>query len=172
MNELENRVNELDDQNAAVAKKYFTNGDILQKIFDVVRKNFDIIEPMGNYDSDIVILINDDLSLNNNVIKIIKKFYDVNNRNMYDTYITSYSKTSNDKINTTLVQKEISILKPRRVIYLGMNSLNGDNHFLNKVEFDLFKSSIGNADLIVTPEYAAVKNKFVQLMKYIITGVD
>ena len=38
MSELDNRINELDENNAAVAKRYFTNGDILQQIFDIVSK--------------------------------------------------------------------------------------------------------------------------------------
>lgn len=172
MNELDRKMNELDKENADIAKKYFSNGTVLQQMFDVVRKKLEISEPMGNYDSDIMIFIDDDLSLNNEVINMIKKFYDVNNKNMYDVYITSVHKTSNDKINSALAQKEIQILKPKRIIYLGVEPSNKNSHFISKVELDIFKKSIGHADLINTQEYVDVKNKFIKLMKYIITGVD
>ena len=166
---IEERLKELNEKDKQIVQKFFTNSEILDKIFAVVRKNFELIEPMGNYNSDLMIVVNDDISLNNKVIQIVKAFFDTNGVNMYDTYITTYAKTNNDTINQTLIQKEIQVLNPRRIIGLGVD---GCSNSLTKEEYNLFKSCLGDAEKINTEEYKAIKAKFISLIKYIITGEE
>lgn len=166
---IEERLKELDDKDKQTVQKFFANSEILDKIFAVVRKNFELTEPMGNYNSDLMIVVNDDISLNNKVMQIVKAFFDTNGVNMYDTYITTYAKTNNDTINQTLIQKEIQVLAPRRIIGLGVD---GCSYSLTKTEYDLFKSCLGDAEKINTEEYKAIKVKFISLIKYIITGEE
>ena len=55
---------------------------------------------------------------------------------------------------------------------LGIDLSKEGIHNMSKVDFDLFKQSIGDSNKISTPEYEVVKSKFIGLMKYIITGVE
>lgn len=169
MNKYEENSNSLCIANKEIKDKYFTNGEIIQKIFDVVRKNFIVIDSLfSNYSSDIMIIINCNMTIINTITEKIKEFYDDNNEDFYDIYLTTYKKTINEKINKTLLQKEIEIINPSKALYLGFD-FDCPTYSLSKVELDLFISGINDLSKMKKPEYECVNNKFISLLKYAIT---
>lgn len=163
MNKYEENINSLYTLNKEFKEKYFTNGEVIQKIFDVVRKNFILNDSLfGNYASDTMIIINGSI---NNILEKIKDFYDDNNADFYDIYLTLYEKTINEKINKTLLQKEIEIINPSKILYLGFD-FDHPARALSKVDLDLFISGMDDSNKIETLEYESANKKFKSLLKY------
>jgi len=173
MNNYEKNINSLHIANKEIKDKYFANGEIIQKIFDVVRRNFMISDSLfGNYASDTIIIINSSsMTVTNIIAEKIKKFYDDNNADFYDIYLTIYEKTINEKINKTLLQKEIEIINPSKVLYLGFD-FDYPISALSKVDLDLFISGIDDLNKIKTSEHEGVNKKFISLLKYAVKKND
>jgi len=169
MSSDENNLNSLCMESKESKYKYFTNGDLIQKIFDTVRKNFRVSDSLfGNYASDTMIIINGSMTMIDIIEEKIKKFYDDNNVDFYDIYLTIYEKTINEKINDTLIQKEIEIINPSKILYIGFD-LDYPTIALSKVDLDLFISGIADSRKAETPEYECVNKKFTSLMEYGVT---
>ena len=162
---LDDRLKEMSSEDKNTTERYFKNSEILQKVFNVVRKNFQLTDPIGNYDSRLFLIINDDISLNNPVIKIIKSIYECNNTDMYDTYITLYKKTNNKQINDMLIEKELQIMQPVKVVSLGYNY---GSHYISEEDYLFFASCIGDKEKIKQQRYLKIKTQFIELLKYII----
>lgn len=169
MNKYKESSNSLHIANKEIKDKYFTNGEIIQKIFDTVRKNFIVSDSLfGNYASDTMIIINGSMTTINIIVEKIKDFYDDNNADFYDIYLTSYEKTINEKINKTLLEKEIQIINPSKVLYLGFD-FDYPAHNLSKVDLDLLVLGIDDLNKMKTHEYECANKKFILLLKYAIT---
>ncbi|OOM46177.1 hypothetical protein CLBKI_51390 [Clostridium beijerinckii] len=87
MKNNEENFNSLHIVNKGIEDKYFANGEIIQKIFDVVRKNFILKDSLfGNYAADTIIAINLNESKLSIIEERIKEFYDRNGADFYDIY--------------------------------------------------------------------------------------
>lgn len=167
MNKYEENSNSLHIANKEIKDKYFANGEIIEKIFDAVRKNFMLNDSLfSNYASDTMIIINCSTDMTEILTEKIQEFYDDNNEDFYDIYLTIYAKTINEKINQTLLQKEIEIIKPSKVLYLGFDY---PIHALSKSELDLLLFGIDDTDKMKTIEYQFINEKFRELLQYAIT---
>ena len=102
--------------------KYFRNGEIIQKIFDAARKNFTVDDSVfGNYASNTMIIIECDSNETDIVLNKIKGFYNKKDTDFYEIYFTIYRKTINEKINNVLIQKEIEIINPDKILYMELD---------------------------------------------------
>lgn len=102
--------------------KYFRNGELIQKIFDAARKNFDFNDSVfGNYASNTMMIIECDSNEVDMVLDKIKEFYNDENADFYDMYLTLYKKTINEKINDALIEKEIEIINPDKILYMKLH---------------------------------------------------
>jgi len=162
----EEKLKSLHIVNKKIKNRYFANGEIIQKIFDAVRKNFILKDSLfGNYAADTIIAINLNESKLSIIEERIKEFYDRNGADFYDIYLTLYEKTNDDRINKTLLQKEIEIIKPRKIIYLGFD-YNCSGPTLSEKELEILVSGISDFNKNDTPEYKYVNDKFKLLMEY------
>ncbi|WP_459482588.1 hypothetical protein [Clostridium saccharoperbutylacetonicum] len=165
MKNNEENFNSLHIVNKGIEDKYFANGEIIQKIFDVVRKNFILKDSLfGNYAADTIIAINLNESKLSIIEERVKEFYDRNGADFYDIYLTLYEKTNDDMINNKLLEKEIQIIKPRKIIYLGFDNCSGPA--LSEKELEILVSGISDFNKKDTPEYKYVNDKFKLLMEY------
>ncbi len=161
MNKHEEKLNFLNIASKEIKDRYFTNGEIIQKIFDVVRKNFVLNDSLfGNYAADTMIAINFTGPKLNIIEDKIKEFYEKRDADFYEIYLTLYEKTNEDRINKTLLQKEIQIIKPGKIVYLGFD-YNCSGYTLSKEELELLIS-----DKTDTSDYKYVNEKFTYLMEY------
>lgn len=166
MNKYEENLGSLCIGNKEFKGKYFTNGEIIQKIFDVVRRHFVLNDSLfGNYASHTMIIINS--SKANIIVEKIKDFYDENNEDFYDIYLTTYEKTVNKQINETLLQKEVQIIKPSKVLYLGFD-FDYPILALSKTDLDLLISNVESLNNVEIPKYKRVNKKFISLLKYVV----
>lgn len=168
---MQERLNSLDRDDKEFAEQYFAKRNAIDSLFNVIRSKFAFKEPFGNYNSKVIIVVDFD-KMDDKILKLIKRFYEINSKDFYDIYITPYNKTGNDKIDSKLLEKEIEFIQPERVISLGHDNLNlGSNSIsMNKVDYDFFYNCIGHKDLISSDEYKSKKVMFTSMMKFIITG--
>lgn len=161
----------LNENDKDLASSYFNKFSMLDKLFDVVRSKFEFKNPFGNFNSDVCVII-DYEKLDNKIIKLIKKFYEINGQEFNSIYITPYHKTINDKINDKVIYKELEIIAPSRVINFGIDNLNlsSESLTMNKSDFDFFYDCIGDKDKITSDKYKSIKAQFTEMMKYIILG--
>lgn len=171
MSDYENKLNNLEPSDKALANDYFTKAAILDKLFGVVRGKFEFKNPFGNFNSKVIVVL-DYNKLDDKVIKLIKKFYEINGQDFNNIYVTPYHKTMNEQINNKLLCKELEIIKPDRVLGLGIDNVNlGSESFnMNKSDFDFFNDCLGDAEKIKLDRYKAIKIIFSEIMKYAITG--
>lgn len=174
MHKYEKNSDSLDIVNKEIEDRYFTNGEIIQKIFDAVRKNFAVNDLLfGNYASDIMIIINGGMPEVNIIVEKIKDFYEENNADFYDIYLTTYRKTINEKINKALLQKEIEIINPSKILYFGFDlnhtSVDKPSFALSKTDLDLFISAVEDFNEKEKHEYEQINKKFNVLLKHAVT---
>lgn len=168
MNKYEENANSLCIVNEKIKNEYFVKGEIIQKIFNAVRKNFILNDSLfSNYASDVMIIINCSMDMVDIITAKIKEFYDENNADFYDIYLTTYEKTINEKINESLLRKEIEIINPNKILYLGFDFYY-QSYALSKDDLDLFISGVDEINIIKALEYERVNKKFILLLKYAI----
>jgi hypothetical protein len=171
MSEYENKLNNLSEDNKNLASNYFTKAEMLEKLFGVVRSKFEFKSPFGNFNSKVVVVFDYD-KLDGNIIKLIKKFYELNGQDFNNIYLTPYHKTINDAINAKLLSKELEIIKPDRVISLGhdIQNLCSESMCMNSADFKFYCDCLADKSKMTSKEYSIVKSSFTAMMKFIITG--
>ncbi len=171
MSEYENKLNNLSENNKALASNYFTKAEMLEKLFGVVRSKFEFKSPFGNFNSKVVVVLDYD-KLDDKAIKLIKKFYELNGQEFNNIYLTPYHKTMNDAINAKLLSKELEIIKPDRVISLGhdIQSLCSESLSMSESDFKFYCECLNDKSKMKSNEYGVVKSSFTSMMKFIITG--
>ena len=138
--------------------KYFRNGELIQKIFDAARKNFVVDDSVfGNYTSDTMIIIDCDSEEVDKVLDKIKDFYNRKNADFYETYLTLYRKTINEKINDVLIQKEIEIINPDKILYMEF-------HF----DYPICALSKNESEVVISKnldKYSSIHKKIICLLE-------
>lgn len=168
---MKEKLNSINEEEKVAAEQYFTKRHAIESLFDVIRNKFKFKEPFGNYNSKVIIVVDFD-KMDDKIIKLIKRFYEINAKDFFDIYITPYNKTGHKAIDDKLLEKEVEFIKPDRIINLGYDGLNlgSESMSMSKSDYDYFLSCVGNKDLILSDEYKARKLMFSGLMKFIITG--
>lgn len=171
MSEYTEKIESLNEQDRILAKEYFTKAEMLEKLFGVVRSKFDFKNPFGNFNSHVVVVF-DYNKLDDKIIKLIKKFYELNGQEFLDIYITPYHKTTNDAINNKLLIKELEIMRPDRVISLGhdISNLCSESMSMNESDFKFYLECLEDKSKMTLEEYKGVRSSFSNLMKFIIKG--
>lgn len=171
MSDYENKLNNLNEQNKNLANNYFTKSEMLDKLFGVVRSKFEFKNSFGNFNSNVVVVFDYD-KLDDRIIKLIKKFYELNGQEFNNIYLTPYHKTINDAINTKLLSKELEIIKPDRVISLGhdIQNLCSESVCMNDADFKFYCECLEDKSKMASDQYKNVKTNFTSMMKYVITG--
>lgn len=170
-NKMQEKLNSINEEERIAAEQYFTKRQAIESLFDVIRNKFKFKEPFGNYNSKVIIVV-DFNKMDDKIIKLIKRFYEINSKEFFDIYLTPYDKTGHKAIDDKLLEKEIEFIKPDRIISLGYDGLNlgSESMSMSKADYDYFLSCVGNKDLITSDDYKAKKLVFSSLMKFIITG--
>jgi hypothetical protein len=177
MSSYQDKLKTLKEDDRELANSYFTKAYKIENMFEVVRKSLPLKDPIGNFDSDVVCIIDFD-KVNDKIIKILQKFYEVNKDSVFNSYITPFHKTLNDNINLKLLTNELQIINPKRVLVLGVEGLNTDpimqqfkGERMSKENYELFVNSLGDKEMMKNPEYQKVKMEFNRMMKFMILGV-
>lgn len=170
-NKMKDKLNMLDEKEKETAEQYFTKRHAIEALFSIIRTKFTFKEPFGNYNSKVIIIVDFD-KMDDKILKLIKRFYEINSQDFYNIYLTPYNKTGNNKIDDKLLEKEIELINPDRVISLGYDNLNliSESMSMSKADYDYFYSCVGNKNLISSDEYKSKKVIFTDMMKFIITG--
>lgn len=157
--------------------KYFSKELIINKMLDVVRLKYETVAvPFGNFNSDSVIIVNFD-TINDKVLSLINKYYSVNSKkiekNFFSFYYTQLNKTPSDKINRMFLFKELEAIKPKRIIFLGVEPLDFiDNSIevkhLTKEKLETFLKYQNAEESKDNEQYELAKKEFVDCLNYAI----
>lgn len=173
MGKYEDKLETLQGGDKEFTDRYFKKTRAMDTLFQTVRKGMKCNNGIGNFDSDVVCVV-DFGSLNDKIIKVIKKFFEVNKQEFHNIYVTGYHKTISDKVNDKILAKELEIIKPKRVAVIGFDNITVDDSIdfmsMPKSSYDIFYNSLGNAEAASSEEYQQTKIMFSQMMKFIITG--
>lgn len=99
------------------SKKQTLINMLYDKVFKKIKSEF---FPFGNCNSNVLYVI-DFKSTNDEFMEIIKQFYKNNNLDFYSCYYTSYNKTPKKELNDIILNKEIEIIKPNKIIFFGVD---------------------------------------------------
>lgn len=178
MSSYKDKLETLNENDKILANSYFTKAYKIENMFEIVRTSMKLKDPIGNFNSEVVCILDYD-KVNDKVIRVIQKFYEINNGSIFNAYITSYNKTSKEEVNTKLLTNELLIISPKRVLVLGasgvtwteeIKSIQG-SMWISKEHFDTFIDCIGDKEKMETEEYKHVKQEFNDAMKFMIIGV-
>lgn len=113
-----NKLNTLEHSEKVACNNYFTKAEAIEKILEVLRtKNVLKRTPFGNPNAKVLFVVDFDKT-NEPCIEIIKKYYQVNNLDIYSSYFTQFNKTDSPKLNFGIIKKELEIIQPHRVIFI------------------------------------------------------
>lgn len=164
------KLNSLNAEEREEAEQYFKKMNAVESLFSIIRQKFATRNSFGNYNSDVICVVDFD-NMDDKMIKLIQRFYDANNKSIFDIYLTPYNKTNSAAINDKVLAKEIECIAPKRVIALGVDNFNYPNSMsMSKADYEYFSKCVGNKELIQSDEYKQKKNTFTELMKFLITG--
>jgi hypothetical protein len=177
MSSYKDKLETLSAEDRELANSYFTKAYKVENMFEIVRKSLPIKDPIGNFNSDIVCILDFD-KVNDKVIRIMQKVYEINHKNIFDIYITPFRKTTNMDVNNKLLQNELLIVSPKRIVSLGAEGIDPGmklpsvehTYWMSKERFDTFVECVGDAEKMKTPEYLKVKESFNEAMKFMIMG--
>lgn len=117
-------------------------------------------EPNFQVNSNVAIVV-DHKFTNEFIMNSIKKLFESNNCNWYDVYITPFTKSENKNVNVRLLENELKIVQPKRVLYLGFPVIvkYGETYSISKERFDTFLM-MAQDETKRTDCYTALRNEF------------
>ena len=177
MSSYTDKLDTLKEEDKTLANSYFTKAHNVESMFEIVRKSLPLKDPIGNFNSEVVCIL-DFNKVNDKIIKIIQKCYEINNCNIFDSYITCYNKTTSENINSKLLTNELLIISPKRIVVLGVSGVAWTEEiksieksmWMSEEHYNLFIDSIGDKEKMQTEEYQKVKQEFNEFMKFMIKG--
>lgn len=112
------KINSMDKVDKAICNNYFTKSEAIESVLNIVRaKGLLKRSGFGNPNGKVVFVIDFD-KLNEPCINLIKKYYEVNNLDIYSSYLTQFNKTQTASLNFGILKKELEIIQPARVIFI------------------------------------------------------
>lgn len=177
MSSYKDKLDTLNEEDRKLANSYFTKAYKIENMFGLVRKNLPFKDPIGNFNSDIVCILDFD-KVNDKVIKIMQKVYEINHKNIFDIYITAFKKTDNIVIDNKLLANELLVISPKKLVGIGVRDINQSikapsveqTYWISKEQFDTFIECVGDVEKMKTPEYQQAKQYFNEAMKFMIMG--
>lgn len=173
--EFKERLQSMNDIDKSICNNYFVKREAIDKILNVLRKN-ELIkrEPFGNANSKVCFVV-DFEKTNDKSIEIIKKYYEANNLDVYNSYFTPFEKTDNVNINIATLEKELAIIKPERVVFItntSMPKVQGSMQItMSELDIVLKYGKIkDNATPTQKDEYTQAKAKLHKIMEFAILG--
>lgn len=111
---------EISDEDKKYASSFFKKKNYIDKLNDTAIKTFNgesLMSGLGNYNSSISIIIEDNADFNN-VISFIEPVFNYINTSLWNMYITFHKKTSFDtnSIYNEMLKHEISAINPSIII--------------------------------------------------------
>lgn len=166
----------IDENNKKISFNYFTKQEAITELYEIVMAKFKLngCGHFGNYNAKVMFIV-DFKNTNDKAIEIIKKFYEDNNANFYSLYITGINKFNNEKINIQVLNKEISIIKPSRIVILGSNiKLNLDEKSYLSITYDELNTIIDCIDdgenIKKYSNFSEVRKNVINAFKFAIYG--
>lgn len=167
--EIENKVNNLQGNDKAYANNYFIKRSMLDNLFDKVRSHLKR-ESFGNANAKILFVIDFD-STGDNQLWLIKEIFKLNGYSPYNVYFTPINKTNNKELDKTILNKELEIIQPHRVIVINDQDLDiqaKNKRFYDRQELDRF---VNRKELNIPKEESdKMLANFSQVMEYAILG--
>lgn len=113
-----NKLDTLEQAEKSACNNYFTKRDAIKRVLDVLREKRVLKRsPFGNANGKVLFVVDFDKT-SDPCIATIKKYYEINNLDIYSSYFTQFNKTDSAKLNFGVLKKELEIIKPHRVIFI------------------------------------------------------
>ena len=170
------KINTMDKVDRAVCHNYFTKDEAIESVLNVIRSK-GLLERsgFGNPNGKVVFVVDFDKT-NEPCINLIKKYYEVNNLDIYSSYLTQFSKTQRASLNFGILKKELEIIQPARVIFITDVNIPDIDGSVKMSRTDLetmlgygkIKNSNVNNDN--TNNILAIKEYFHKVMEFAILG--
>lgn len=121
------------------AELFFTRQSLLDNVYDLVRRKYAMqITHFGSPNSKVIFFV-DFENTNDDVLMLMKAFFDQNKLDFYSSIFVNVNKTDNKAMNEKIILKELEIIRPKRVVCLG--------DFDIKIPDTISYKSISNKDL-------------------------
>ena len=172
MDKFKEKLNTLDDVHKRFSFNYFTKQEVLTNMTSMVSKSNKIIRSyFGNFNAKVCFVVDFDKT-NDLIIDLIKKFYARNNAEFYSLYITSYNKFGKKDIDEKFLTKELEVINPSRVVFLG-DTVSGkfDSINLNKDELNVLIDCLADKENTKKHNnYKEVRENFIECIKFALYG--
>lgn len=170
-----NKLDTMEQSEKTACYNYFTKRDAVKRVLDVLREKKVLKRsPFGNANGKVLFVVDFDKT-NDPCIEIIKKYYEINNLDIYSSYFTQFNKTDSAKLNFGVLKKELEIIKPQRVIFITdieMPNIEGSVSIPRReleeiLKYGKIKDSATDEQKIAVARY---KKKLHKVMEFAILG--
>ena len=165
------KLDTLEEHDKKLTYNYFTKFEAINNLFDIVLKKKKMVRgSFGNYNAKTAFIVNFD-NTNDEIINLIKRYYEANSADFYSLYITSIDKFNDTKVDLKILTKEMQIINPNRIIVIGSdvemsNSVNFSKESLDELILCLKdKERKDNSKLFPT-----IRDEFINCIKYALYG--
>ena len=167
--EIENKINNLKGDDRVYANNYFLKRSLLDSLFDKVRSKLKV-DSFGNANAKVVFVL-DFKRTSDKPIWIIKEFFNKNGFSPYNAYFTQINKTESNELNLAILQKELDIISPNRVVIINYDDIDvkvKDKRFLH---VDILDRLINRKELnLPQQEVKDILSNIAKIMEYAIIG--
>lgn len=137
--DIEQAIGKLKGDDNAYANNYFIKKGFLETLYSQVRDKVKV-EPFGNANSKIMFAV-DFESSSDNIISLIKVYFERNGVTTYNAYFTQVNKSGSEKLDEVVLAKEIEIIQPNRIVIISDKEFDFvpntvKAHYLSKTKMD------------------------------------
>lgn len=169
MDKFNEKVNSLNNVDKIISMNYFNKFEAVTKLLEIVLSKKAIVRnSFGNYNAKVVIVV-DFNNTSDPIINLLKNYYEKNNRNFYSLYITPIAKFEDETIDMKILLKELEIIKPRKIICLGME-LKQASISLSEEDLNEIKKYLENKSNKGTTEFKNARTNLVNCIQFAMTG--
>lgn len=168
-NNFKEKISSLDNSNKILSMNYFNKFDSYTNLLNIVLSKKNIVRnSFGNYNAKIVYIVEFD-NTNDPIIDLLKKYYSKNNRNFYSVYLTPLSKFENRELDMKILIKELEIIKPRKIISLGVDFPKASKT-LSEDDLKEIKKYLEDKSNKNTIEFEKAKNNITDCINFAMNG--
>lgn len=160
------RVDNLDDNSKKLTYNYFTKFEAITNLLEIVLKKKKLIRgSFGNFNAKTVFIVNYD-NTNDKIIEIIKKYYDANNADFYSLYVTSIDKFNDKELDLKILDKELKIINPNKIIVIGSDISFENSVSFNKLDELLRFLNLDEKERKNNNEFCIIRDEFDKCIKF------
>lgn len=134
---------------SAETKRFLNKTEKMMGLFDfVASKGHQLLRTCNmNMGANIMIVV-EHSTTDEVVLKKMKELIEKQGFNWYDVYLTQLSKTEKENVDMKILENEVKILEPKKIVYLGHKPYfeKDKSYSMPKERYDVFKMMVENPD--------------------------